>query len=134
MLVYVLCALICATFGNQEQAAHKSSVVSCDQVKHVASQETVEIRDSYLAGQLAGVVASPSGPLIPNASVEIIDSTESCMTAVLTDEDGRFDFVKTKPGTYRLRLSKPGFNTVLATVKIIRRSKDRLKLELPMSN
>ncbi len=110
-------------------------VLTCEEIKRVESQETVEIRRPFLVGRLAGVVVSPSGPIIPGATVELIDAKERCQSVVLTDEDGNFDFGTVKPGSYGMRISKPGFNTVVAKkVKVSPRSKERLKLELPLSN
>lgn len=121
--------------GGQEREASAKKMLTCEEIKHVESQQTVEIRRPFVVGRLAGVVVSPSGPVIPGVTVELIDAKERCQSAVLTDEDGNFDFGAAKPGSYGVRISKPGFDTVIAKkVKVSPRSKERLKLELPLSN
>lgn len=132
-LVYALSLLLSLAVAAGEAPAKK--VLTCQEIKRVESQETIEIRKALTVGRLAGVVVSPSGPAIPDVTVEVIDAKERCQFAVLTDEDGTFDFGALKPGSYGVRISKPGFNTVIAKrVRVTPRSKGRLKLELPLSN
>ena len=133
-ITYLLAVLLWVGLDAQQEGASARKVLTCEDVKRVASQVTVEIGRQFTVGRLAGVVASPSGPIIPDVTVELIDRKEGCKSVVLTDEDGNFDFGAVKPGSYGVRISKPGFNTVIVKkVKVSLRSKERLKLELPLS-
>jgi Carboxypeptidase regulatory-like domain len=133
MFTYILCLLLLAG-----RPAHQSPTAEadadCGRVERSNAQEVVELKSEQRARTLAGVVASPSGPMIPDVTVEIVDSREHCLRTAMTDGEGRFDFKTGKPGRYRLRLSKPGFNTVVATVRVSRYTKSELRVELPMSN
>lgn len=134
-LAYFLSVILFVSVARPEQEAPAPKVLTCGEINRGESQETLEIRKPFVVGRLAGVVVSPSGPVIPGVTVELIDRKERCKSVVLTDEDGNFDFGTVKPGSYGVRISKPGFNTVIAKkVKVSLRSKERLKLELPLSN
>jgi len=134
-IAYLLSVLLWVGLSAQQEEASARKVLTCEEIKRVASQETVEIRSPFTVGRLAGVVVSPSGPIIPDVTVELIDRKERCKSVVLTDEDGKFDLGMVKPGSYAVRISKLGFNTVIAKkVKVSPRSKERLKLEMPLSN
>lgn len=131
----LLLALFSSVLGAPQREACAKKVPTCEELKRDGPQETIEIRTPFIVGRLAGVVISPSGPVIPDAIVELIDRKERCKSVVLTDEDGKFDFGAVKPGYYGVRISKLGFNTVIVKrVKVSPRSKERLKLELPLSN
>ncbi len=131
-LTYTLCLLLLA--GTEQQQSTKTGA-NCGNVARSDAQEVVELKDELPARRLAGVVASPSGPAIPGVAVEIVDSKERCLRTATTDDDGKFDLKVTKPGRYRLRLSKLGFNTVVAVVRVRLKTKSQqVRLELPMSN
>jgi hypothetical protein len=98
------------------------------------SQEILQLKGLLRTHALAGVVASPSGPVIPGVAIEIVDSKKRCLKATTTDVNGRFDFKISKPGLYRVRLSRNGFNTIVATVRIDHHTRNELRFELPMGN
>lgn len=129
-LVHIVVFLLLAGSPNNQGA----SKANCANITVAVSQEVVEFRDEIKARGLTGMVASRSGPVIPGVTVELVDSRERCMKATTTGADGKFDLEISKPGRYKLRLSKAGFNTVIATVRVARAAKGQLKLELPMSN
>lgn len=129
-LARILAFLLFAGSPSDQDA----SKANCASVTAPASQEVVEFRKEIKARGLAGVVASPSGPVIPGVAVELVDSKERCSKATTTDADGKFDLKTSKPGRYKLRLSRAGFNTVIAVVRVAPAAKGQLKLELPMSN
>jgi hypothetical protein len=118
---------------TSQDAATKTKA-SCDSVPLSVGQEVVEFKNEKRARGLSGVISSPSGPVIPGVAVEIVDSKDKCLKATITDADGRFDLKIRKIGRYKLRLSKPGFNTAFAVVRIMPRANGQLELELAMSN
>jgi hypothetical protein len=129
-LVYIVAFLLFAE-SPRTQGASKAN---CANAAAPVSQEVVEFKKEMKARGLAGVVASPSGPAIPGVTVELLDSKERCSKATTTDGNGEFDLRVIKPGRYKLRLSRAGFNTVIAAVRIVPKEKGLLRLELPMSN
>src|SRR6266568_5400579 len=128
-LAHILAFLLFAGSASNQDA----SKANCANVAAPASQEIVELRTEIKARGLAGVVASPSGPVIPGVAVELVDRKERCSKATTTDADGKFDLKTSKPGRYKLRLSKAGFNTLIAVVRVVTAASGQLKLELPMS-
>jgi len=129
-LTYMLVLLSLAGAPSNRDA----SKANCANAVAAASQEVVEFSKEIKARSLTGVVASPSGTLIPAVAVELVDSTGRCWKATITDADGKFDLKTSKRGRYKLRLSRAGFNTVIAVVRVTPGAKGQLKLELPMSN
>jgi TonB family protein len=60
-------------------------------------------------GSVSGTVHDPSGAVIPNASVILINSRTRALIASSTLEDGTFTFPMMPAGRYRLEFAKPGF-------------------------
>jgi hypothetical protein len=60
-------------------------------------------------GQVAGVVADPSGAVIAGATVTLTDTATSAVRTAVTNDAGRYNFSNVEPGTYSLIFTKPGF-------------------------
>ncbi|HWG58731.1 MAG TPA: carboxypeptidase-like regulatory domain-containing protein [Candidatus Acidoferrales bacterium] len=74
---------------------------------------------------LGGKVFYDDGEVLNGALVEILDSRNHRLKALVTDKTGRFCFAGTRPGKYVLRISMPQFNTIIVTVLVSPRSKSR---------
>jgi hypothetical protein len=63
---------------------------------------------------IAGVVRDTSGGVLPGVTVEAASPVliEKVRT-VVTDDQGRYNIVDLRPGTYRVTFTLPGFNTLL---------------------
>lgn len=61
-------------------------------------------------GKITGTVLDPSGAVIPRAQVNLFDSSGGNFQAE-TNEMGFFYFVGVPPGTYRIEVHSPGFQT-----------------------
>jgi hypothetical protein len=131
ILVCIL-SLVLAARPSGQNSTFKGD--DCRNVRLSASQEIVELKGLLQAHALAGVVISPSGPVIPGVAVEIVDSRKRCLKTTTTDVNGRFNLKISKAGRYRVRLSRAGFNTISATVRVDHHTRNELRLELPMSN
>jgi len=60
-------------------------------------------------GSISGIVTDPSGAVIANASVRLVQvETNSSQTAP-TNDAGRYSFISVQPGVYSLTVSHPGF-------------------------
>ena len=70
-------------------------------------------------GRLLGVVSSPDGGVLPNATVEVkFNQTGKSQTAT-TDNSGTFNFNQLEPGEYTVTITSSGFKTFIANqVKI----------------
>lgn len=65
-------------------------------------------------GRLLGIVSSPDGGVLPNATVEIkFNQTGKSQTAT-TGEDGAFSFAQLEPGEYTVTITASGFKTFVA--------------------
>src|SRR2546422_1531211 len=64
-------------------------------------------------GAIAGLVADTSGAVLPGVTVEVTSPAliEKVRTAV-TDDQGRYQIVELRPGTYMVTLTLPGFSSV----------------------
>jgi len=61
------------------------------------------------SGGLTGVISDPSHAVVPNADVEIRDTTKGTIQATRTDSDGVYRFFFVAPGSYSLTVSHAGF-------------------------
>src|SRR5215470_1110208 len=65
--------------------------------------------------QLSGTVVDPSDALVPGATVTLSEAGTGFNRRLTTSSDGEFAFALIPPGSYELRVEKPGFNTYLQT-------------------
>jgi hypothetical protein len=59
-----------------------------------------------------GVVADPSGAIVPNAEIDLVDGTGSIAGSSHSGGDGNFTISAPHAGNYTLVISEPGFETV----------------------
>ncbi|MBI4904995.1 MAG: carboxypeptidase regulatory-like domain-containing protein [Acidobacteria bacterium] len=62
---------------------------------------------------LRGTVFDKGGAVIPAASVTLVNVETRTSRSALTDESGVYQFLQTAPGTYTVRMEKPGFQSSL---------------------
>jgi Carboxypeptidase regulatory-like domain/TonB dependent receptor len=65
-----------------------------------------------------GVVADPSGAIVPNAEVDLLDPNGSVAGTIHSDGEGNFNLVAPHSGSFTLVVSEPGFDTVRTPVVI----------------
>ncbi len=70
------------------------------------------------SGGLTGVVSDPSHGVVPDASVEIRDSSKGTIQTAKTDIDGVYRFFFVAPGSYTLTLSHAGFREDRQTISV----------------
>ncbi len=63
-------------------------------------------------GEITGEVKDPSGAVIAGAQVTATNTGTNSARATATNDDGIFNFPAMQPGTYSLRVEKPGFKVV----------------------
>jgi len=74
--------------------------------------------DSKSAAVVRGVVADPSGAIVPNAEVDLVDGTGAVAATLHSDGEGNFQIVAPAIGDYTLIVSEAGFDTVKTAVKL----------------
>ena len=67
-----------------------------------------------VVSHIRGIVTDPSGAAVPGAEVRAINVQTQVSQIVTTQADGSYDFLSLPPGTYDVRVTKPGFRTITA--------------------
>lgn len=102
--------------------------------RYPPSHETIKVEAEIESRSLSGVVTDPRGVGASRVLVERVEAGwGKRISAVLSNRDGRFAF-PIRSGTHFLRVSKPGFNTMLLKVRVSRKTKSLLHVELQLSN
>ncbi len=65
---------------------------------------------------ITGVVADPSGAIVPGAKIDLIDTNGSVAGTYRSGDDGSFQVTAPHPGSFTLVVSEPGFDTVKTAV------------------
>src|SRR5215510_8014232 len=60
-------------------------------------------------GSMLGSVADPSGSVLPQTAVTLINSATGERRTMQTDDSGGYQFLNLPPGQYRLEVEKSGF-------------------------
>jgi len=81
---------------------------------------------------IRGSVADPSGGLIPQAIVRLIDDDRGATSEVSTTTTGFYTFVGVRPGRYRMEVSKSGFKK-LVRADVILHVQDALAMDFELS-
>ncbi|MFN7939053.1 MAG: carboxypeptidase-like regulatory domain-containing protein [Bryobacteraceae bacterium] len=84
-----------------------------------------------ITGTLLGTVRDGSGAAVGQAEVTLTEKNTQIATKVAIDAGGTFQFPYLKPGPYALRVSAPGFKSVMRD-NIVIRVDDRISLDLTM--
>ena len=128
----ILCTLVSSVFG--EPRNHNQSKVPKD-FRYPESQETVQVRVPIESKSLAGRVVDSASFGLEKVLVERLSAGwRRRQNAMFTDSEGAFVFRKQGIGRYYLRLSKPGFKTLLVRVLVTNKSQSSLRLVLGVSH
>jgi hypothetical protein len=99
------------------------------------SQETIQVDAEIKSRSLSGVVTDPGGAGASKVLVERVrPGWGKRISAVFSNSDGHFAFSGIGSGTHFLRVSKPGFNTMLLKVRVSAQNKSTLRIDLKLSN
>jgi hypothetical protein len=63
-------------------------------------------------GTIEGQVTDPSGAVVPGAKVQVINIATNSALALATDSQGLYTAANLPNGTYRVVITKDGFNTM----------------------
>ncbi|KAA6462879.1 TonB-dependent receptor [Acidobacteria bacterium AB60] len=70
------------------------------------------------AGTISGTVSDPSGALVLNAGVEILNPISQYSRTVITDKTGKFTFPNVPFNSYHLTVNAPGFAPLVEDVDV----------------
>jgi hypothetical protein len=68
---------------------------------------------------ITGVVADPSGAIVPGADIQLLDSNGTVAGDIHSGGDGSFEILPPHPGNFTLIISEAGFDTVKAPVVVL---------------
>jgi hypothetical protein len=71
------------------------------------------------AGSIQGAVTDPSGALIPNALVKLVESSTQVTLTTKTSSGGAYAFPNINVGTYSVTVTAPGFETYTSTGNVL---------------
>ena len=92
----------------------------------VCSQSTTSLR---------GTVTDSQGAVIPGAVVSASDLEKGLSRQIVTDAVGEYAFLQLQPGTYSLKVEKPGFATATRDgIKLLVNTPTSLNIELSIGN
>jgi hypothetical protein len=94
----------------------------------------VELREPFIVREAKGIIQYPNGNgFLPNVLVEIRNSSGT-IKATKTDSQGRFKFRGLREGTYMLKTTLSGFQSVVGTVLLQKNAKksEEIKIEMPL--
>ena len=78
-------------------------------------------------GTILGSVKDPSGKLIPQATVVLLDTDSSATRSTTSDQNGTYTFPNLEPGHYRITFSAPGFErTEITGIDLLARQTERI--------
>jgi hypothetical protein len=60
-------------------------------------------------GSVTGLVTDPSGAVVPNAQVKLVDEAKGFSFNAVSDSAGRYVFRSVPPGAYKLSVEAQGF-------------------------
>ena len=67
---------------------------------------------------LRGIVADPSGAIVPNAEIDLVDEKGAVTEVIHSDGEGFFQITAPTQGNFTLVISEAGFQTVRQTVSL----------------
>ena len=80
-----------------------------------------------------GTVADPTGAIVPNAEVDLVDPKGTVAATLHSDDAGNFQLSAPALGDYTLVVSEAGFDTVKTVVKLAPQMTPMLHIVLPIS-
>jgi hypothetical protein len=101
---------------------------------NAAPSRTIEPAGEIDSQVLAGRVVDGAGAPIPEVLLERLSADGKRVEAVFTNSNGRFVMKQRDPWVYAVRVSKPGFDTLLLKVRVSKNGKRELALTLPASH
>jgi len=71
------------------------------------------------SGSIQGTVTDPSGALLPNASVKLVEASTLVTLTTKTSSGGDYAFPNINIGTYSVTVTAPGFETYISTGNVL---------------
>src|SRR3989442_14559672 len=83
---------------------------------------------------LRGVITDPSGGVIPDATVSIINGDNGFLRRNVSDASGEYKFLQIAPGTYEVMAEEDGFATMTPSdVKVLGNTPTKIDVAMAVS-
>ena len=100
----------------------------------LAQFETITLAKPVSIRALSGQVKDPTGGEIEGAHIDLLDlQTEKVIASTTTDGKGNFHFDDFGKSSYKLKISKYGFNILQATIRIRKNAPPFADFTLPIA-
>src|SRR6202158_2064013 len=91
---------------------------------------SLEVYAQVTGATLSGTTSDSSGSVIPGAQISIKNTATGITKDVLTDSDGYYTAPNLAPGTYEVRVTAKGFNTVVSMVTLAVGAQQQLNIPM----
>src|ERR1700730_2316086 len=91
---------------------------------------SLEVYAQVTGATLSGTTSDSSGSVIPGAQISIKNTATRITKDVLTDSDGYYTAPNLAPGTYEVRVTAKGFNTVVSMVTLAVGAQQQLNIPM----
>ena len=68
-------------------------------------------------GTITGAVRDPSGAVVPNANVTVVNTSTNAVRTTVTNNEGIYAFPALVLGPYEVKIETPGFRTVTSKLE-----------------
>jgi hypothetical protein len=100
----------------------------------LAQFEVVTLAKPFYSREFSGQVKDPTGGEIEGAHIDLVDlQTQQVIASATTDQKGDFHFERFGKSSCRLKISKPGFNILLVTIRIRKNAPAMAVFTLPIA-
>ena len=92
----------------------------------LSASVTPELKAQVLYGSVVGTVEDPTGGVIPNATVSLVNKGTGQQLEDKADSGGRYTFSSIVPGSYDLKITSQGFKSQSRTDVTVSEVQDNL--------
>src|SRR6202158_954227 len=91
---------------------------------------TASMYSQVTGAPLSGTISDPSGGVIPGAQISIRNIATGISKDFQADSDGYYTAPNLEPGTYEVRVTAKGFNTVVSTITLAVGAQQQLNIPM----
>jgi hypothetical protein len=99
----------------------------------VTAASSVDAQQRQAGGAVAGVVVDTTGAVLPNAQVDLKNSTGGTVQSTVADANGAFRIVGLAPGRYDVLVTFDGFQPTAVRVTVGSRAPAPLRVTMPLA-
>jgi len=102
-------ALLDPKLNHRPLAASRAMLITILAALLLIPVAALRVAAESASGSISGTVRDPSGAVIPDANVTLVNVEQKVKIAGRSGADGAFKFAAIPPGGYRLEITRPGF-------------------------